>query len=202
MPTPEELAARSQRGSVEAYGQLVGMFEARLFNFLLRKVGSRVEAEDLTQETFLRAWQKIGSYRSKWKFSTWLYTIATRLAISHARRGSGPARLGDGDVLSKAAGPAEMGEDRSWVWRLVDEMLTEEQRTAVWLRYVEDMGIGEIATVLGKSQVGVRVMLFRARAVLAERMESEGVTESDGVKASTASVAVVAGVRPVAGGVR
>ena len=63
--TPEQLAIRAQRGSLEAFGRLVALFEGRLFNFLLRRVGSRVDAEDLTQETFLRAWRRIRSYRSR-----------------------------------------------------------------------------------------------------------------------------------------
>lgn len=167
--TPEELAARSQHGSAEAFERLVGIFEARLYNFLLRRVRSRSDAEDLTQESFLRAWQRIGSYRSKWRFSTWLYTIATRLAISHARRDRGSERLGDGDQRA-AGGEGGVNEGGSRVWRLVDEKLTEEQRTAVWLRYVEDMGIGEIGLVMGKSDVAVRVMLFRSRAILAEHL--------------------------------
>lgn len=197
--TPEELAVRSQHGSVEAYARLVAIFEARLFNFLLRKVGNRVDAEDLTQEAFLRAWRRIGSYRSRWKFSTWLYTIASRLAISHARqRGSGRVvRIADEDQRET---PREaVVEDRAWVWRLVDEVLTEEQRTAVWLRYVEDMGIGEIAAVMGKSHVGVRVMLFRARSVLAEQMESSEGKRGGGAEAAAN---VVTTGRVVGGGVR
>jgi RNA polymerase sigma-70 factor (ECF subfamily) len=206
--TPEELAARSKRGSMEAFARLVAIFEARLFNFILRKVGNRVEAEDLTQETFLRAWKRIGSYRSRWRFSTWLYTIAARLAISHARRGKGPGRLSEDD--RESPGPAQ-GEDRRWVWKLVDEVLTEEQRTAVWLRYVEDMGIGEIATVMGKSEVSVRVMLFRARAALAESIEvqmndadsSERLADATGRDAEPRDpVPVVKAGRRVAGGVR
>lgn len=81
------------------------------------------------------------------------------------------------------------------MWRLVDEVLTDEQRAAVWLRYVEDLGISEIATVMSKSQVGVRVMLFRARAALAERMRDMEPDESE------LGVATVAVGQPIAGGV-
>lgn len=185
---------RSQRGSAEAFARLVDIFEVRLFNFILRKVGSRVEAEDLTQETFLRAWQRIDRYRPRWRFSTWLYTIATRLAISHARRSNSTLRPAARHV-EPACAPPEAKQELSWVWRLVDEVLTDEQRAAVWLRYVEDLGISEIATVMSKSQVGVRVMLFRARAALAERMRD---MEPDELELSVSTVAVG---QPIAGGV-
>lgn len=167
-----------------------------MFNFLLRKVGSRTDAEDLTQETFLRAWQRIDAYRPQWKFSTWLYTIATRLAISHARRSSASPKLSTGFEEELPTNTQLPNEDRAWIWRLVDEVLTPDQRTAVWLRYVEDLGIGDIAAVMGKSQVGVRVMLFRARSVLAERIPGDATVDLKvNVAAIAASQSMVGGVR-------
>ena len=93
-PTPEELALEAQQGSVAAYSELVRVFEGRLYNFLLRRVGSAADAEDLTQEAFLRAWQRLGTYRPKWRFSTWLFTIAFRLAVDESRRRKREAERG------------------------------------------------------------------------------------------------------------
>lgn len=175
-PTPEDLALRAQSGSLQAFCQLVDLFEVRLFNFLLRRVGSTTDAEDLTQETFLRAWQRIGTYRSQWRFSTWLFTIGARLAVSKGRRAGGTRRTeavrDEPPAPSDRSGVSglEAGEERSRIWAIVDRLLTPEQRTAVWLRYVEDMAIKDIAGVMNKSQVSVRVMLFRARAALAEAL--------------------------------
>src|SRR6478672_168395 len=84
--SPEDLAERAAAGSVPSFGELVTRFEVRVFNFLLRKMGSRADAEDLTQESFVRAWERITSYDRQWRFSTWLFTIASRLAVSHYRR--------------------------------------------------------------------------------------------------------------------
>jgi DNA-directed RNA polymerase specialized sigma24 family protein len=64
----------------------------------------------------------------------------------------------------------------------VDRALTQEQRTAVWLRYVEDMAMQDIAEVMGKSQVGVRVMLHRARHTLARHMQGDEAAESVGIE--------------------
>jgi RNA polymerase sigma-70 factor (ECF subfamily) len=177
--SPEELAVRAQGGSLPAFAELVDRFESRLFNFLLRRVASPSDAEDLTQEAFLRAWQRIRMYKSRWRFSTWLFTIASRLAASRARGRSANERPGlvrEDQAAPRVDlhAPLEQAETRSRIWARVGEVLGIEQQSAVWLRYVEGMAVKDIAAVLGRSQVSVRVMLFRARAVLAARLSSDG----------------------------
>ncbi|MCC6660093.1 MAG: sigma-70 family RNA polymerase sigma factor [Phycisphaerales bacterium] len=170
----EDLARRVQRGSSACFAALVGRFERRLYNFLLRRVPTAADAEDLTQETFVRAWRRIETYDPRRTFSTWLFTIAARLASSH-RRGLGRDTRRAASLPARTTAPdahavSEGHERGSRVWRAVDEVLGEDQRAAVWLRYVEDMPIGDIARVLGKTSVAVRVTLFRARRALAERL--------------------------------
>jgi RNA polymerase sigma-70 factor (ECF subfamily) len=177
--TAEEVALRAQRGGCDAFAELVARYEVRLYNFLLRRVGSRSDAEDLTQETFIRAWERISSYDSAWRFSTWLYTIGARLAVSQhrKRRITSVAMVDRADAAPQAP---DTGEDRSLgarLWRLAETVLGEEQHTALWLRYAEDLSIAEIAKVMRKSQVGVRVCLFRARQTLAQHTVS---VEADG----------------------
>lgn len=170
--TAEELAVRAQGGSEAAFAELVDRFEARLYNFLLRR---SAEAEDLTQEAFVRAWQRIGTYKPRWRFSTWLFTIGSRLAASHARKRPMPGPITREPSLRIAGdGAMERAESGGRVWALVAEVLSAEQQSAVWLRYVEGMAVKDIATVLGRTQVSVRVMLFRARGVLAERLTEDG----------------------------
>jgi RNA polymerase sigma-70 factor (ECF subfamily) len=165
------LAVRAALGDADSrrcFGELVVRFEARLFNFLLRRVKSKQDAEDLTQEAFVRAWQRIGSYDPAWRFSTWLFTIATRLAITtHRRSKLLPVTAyveNAGERTTVAAPDLERGGK---LWHLASRHLTQDQHTALWLRYVEDMAIDEIAVVMHKSDVGVRVCLFRARQALA-----------------------------------
>lgn len=175
--TPEQLAARAAEGSLDAFGELVRRFESRLFNFLLRRTSARADAEDLTQETFIRAWERIHCYKPDWRFSTWLFTIAARLAISHHRKRRPSLRWSiDEDADSPAPPVGEPTDERATgaqLWSLAARVLGPDQHTALWLRYAEDMSIDEIARVLGKSQVGVRVMLFRARQLLAEQHQLE-----------------------------
>jgi RNA polymerase sigma-70 factor (ECF subfamily) len=158
-------------------------FEGRLFNFLLRRVASRVDAEDLTQEAFVRSWERIASYDPTWRFSTWLFTIASRLAVSEHRRRrpmlviESAEQVGRCDADLASAEQSQHGGSR--LWALAQVVLREDQHTALWLRYAEDMTIGEIAKVMGKTHVGVRVALFRARQTLAQAARGSGLGESD-----------------------
>lgn len=179
--SPEELAVRAQAGggpALTCFGELVKRFEVRLYNFLLKRTRSRSDAEELTQEAFTRAWERIASYDPAWKFSTWLYTIASRLAVSKHRRQSRESAWSSFDrACPEGADRLQVQDDRrlgSRLWSLAEEELSADQQTALWLRYAEDMSIGEIAKVMGKSQVGIRVSLFRARQALAKRANAEG----------------------------
>jgi RNA polymerase sigma-70 factor (ECF subfamily) len=171
--TPEQLAVRAQSGSIEAYSMLVEQFQERLYNFLLRRAASEADAEDIAQDTFVRAWQRIEQFNPRWRFSTWLFTIGSRLTASryrdrHAPPVALPAEHPDKPVRTHDR--LSQNDERTRIWGLVEELLTPEQHTALWLRYAEDLAIGDIARVLGKTEVGVRVMLFRARNVLASHL--------------------------------
>ncbi len=152
---------------------LVERFAPRLFAFLLRRVGSREDAEDLTQETFVRAWRRLETYKPHLRFSTWLFTIAVRLAAAHYRRRRPSGALdpdsSDGRARAVHEHAAEQ-EHRAGLWRVAEETLSPDQFSAVWLRYVEDAAVEDIARILGKSRVGVRVTLFRAREKLARKL--------------------------------
>jgi RNA polymerase sigma-70 factor (ECF subfamily) len=170
-----ELVGRARDGSLPCFAELVKRFEGRLFNFLLRRTQNTQDAEDLVQDTFVRAWQRIDQYNARWQFSTWLYTIAHRLAIAHRQRQRRQARTACLDHVPSESDPARPAADREQcrhIWALADQVLPETQRAALWLRYAEGLGTSEIARVLGKSRVGVRVMLFRARETLAANLRS------------------------------
>jgi RNA polymerase sigma-70 factor (ECF subfamily) len=179
-PTPR-LISRAQGGSLPCFAEIVRRYEGRLFNFLLRRTRSIPDAEDLVQETFVRAWQRIGQYNPRWQFSTWLFTIANRLAIERRRRMQREASFVLLDRAASAgcepAGPVADREQCRHIWALADRILSETQRTALWLRYGEELGPKEIARVLGQSQVGVRVTLCRARKALAAHLGSAGEPE-------------------------
>jgi RNA polymerase sigma-70 factor (ECF subfamily) len=172
---PEDLVRRAQTGSSAAFGELVARYESPLFNFLLRRTSSAEDAEEIAQDAFVRAWQKIDSYDARWKFSTWLFTLARRLAATRMRS-TAPSAQGN-DALAGVSVHADPGldltrtEERANLWSIVDRVLESDPRSALWLRYAEDLTVPEIAEVLGRSAVSVRVMLFRARAKLEKHLE-------------------------------
>jgi len=165
----EELAWRAKQGCQASFTELVHRYAPRLQMFLRRKTRQSHEVEDLVQDTFVKAYQNLGRYDDSWKFSTWLFTIARRLAVSrHRRREPHPAAL---DL------PLEVCDDKAIdkqdqqesLWAMVAE-LPDGQQQALWLKYTEDMSVKEIAKAMGKSQVCVKVLLYRARVSLAKRL--------------------------------
>jgi RNA polymerase sigma-70 factor (ECF subfamily) len=180
--SPEELAWRSQQGCHASFGELVERYAERLLHFLYYKTNNMHDAEDLVQDTFVKAYMNIHRYRNSWKFSTWLFTIATRLAISHYRRAANGRTVGQ--IQSGNLEPVdlvEQKETRQSLWTMA-RVLSKNQYQALWLRYAEDMSVKEISQVLRKSQVNVKVILYRARINLAKRLRNiateNGITDN------------------------
>src|SRR6187401_559021 len=81
----EDLVRRARAGSSDAFQELVERYESPLFNFLLRRTACAEDAEELAQDAFVRAWRKFATYDDRWTFSTWLFTLARRLAATRGR---------------------------------------------------------------------------------------------------------------------
>jgi RNA polymerase sigma-70 factor (ECF subfamily) len=167
----EELARRSQRGCRASFAELVERYGIRLFKFLRYKTASFQDTEDLVQDTFVKAYENIHRYRDSWKFSTWLFTIAARLAYSHFRRSRSFRTVGE--VESGGPEPGQTiaeQETQQSLWAMAGD-LSRNQYQALWLKYGQDMSIKEISDVMRKSQVNVKVLLYRARVNLAKRVQ-------------------------------
>lgn len=169
--TSEELAWQARRGCQASFAELVRRFAPRLQAFLCRRTRDRHEAEDLVQDTFLRAYENLARYDNAWRFSTWLFTIASRAAVSRGRRKRVEPPCGDLHALpcDETAEKRELSEN---LWAIAAQ-LPEGQRRCLRLRYAEEMSVKEIARVMGKSQVCVKVLLYRARVNMAKRMEEQ-----------------------------
>ena len=167
----EELALRVQQGSKICFTELVNRFGPRLFGYFRQKVNNREDCEDLVQETFVKAYRYIHRYDPSRSFDPWLFTIGTRLVVDHFRtreRGRtapiSPEPVASGDPYEFAARRDEI--DSLWV---LAGSLPRKQHDALWLRYVEEMSVPEIARVLKITRVHVKVLLFRARSRLARK---------------------------------
>ncbi len=166
---------------------MVTRYEHRLFNFILRRVNCDADAEDIVQEAFLRAWQSIDRYDPTWEFSTWLYTIARRLAANELAAARRRARLQPmTGADARSTDPAQIVADRESqtnLWTIAQRALNPDQQSALWLRYAEQMSVRDIANILGRTQVSVRVLMFRARKALANEMtRSSGISQSVRIK--------------------
>ena len=172
--SPEELAVRCQKGSIEAFEALVEMYQGRLFQYLWQMTGQAQDAEDLTQEAFVKAFRAIDRYDPAQSFSTWLYTIAKRSALNHFRA----ARRGEElDLAENEAGPddpagllARKDRTRS-IWDAA-RRLKPKIFEALWLRYGEDFSVEETARIMGTSQIHVKVLIHRGRRQLARLRET------------------------------
>jgi RNA polymerase sigma-70 factor (ECF subfamily) len=170
--TDEELAREARAGSRRSFEELVNRYKRRLFAYLQPRLGSDEDAEDAVQDTFLKLYRNIGSYDPRYRFSTWLYTSAHRLAIDAFRKGTAArTRLASekaGDIPDPAAG-GEPGSGGSRLWDAA-RALGPDRFRVLWLRYGEDMTIEEIAAVIGRTRLAVRVLLHRARTSLAGKL--------------------------------
>jgi RNA polymerase sigma-70 factor (ECF subfamily) len=172
--TDEQLAYRVQKGDRASFEVLVRKYQVPLLRFIRERVHSEADAEDIVQDAFVRAYQRIDRYRDAWRFSTWLFTIAHRLAISHLRARR-PRNLATGEEIALAPdhhADSQPGrkitelESSKRFWDIAAASLSEEQMAAVWLFYVEGLSAPEVAKVLDRSWVSVKTMLFRARRKL------------------------------------
>ncbi|MDH4197431.1 MAG: sigma-70 family RNA polymerase sigma factor [Candidatus Aminicenantes bacterium] len=170
----ETLAAESAAGSEASFEELVRRFTPRLFRYLRPKTASDDEAEDLIQDTFRKAFQNIARFDADYRFSTWLYTIAHRQAISlfRARRAQTSALA---EAVDGSSGPEDLLVRREEVrnfWTLA-RRLPRQQYRAFWLRYAEDLSVAEIARVMKRPAAHVRVILHRGRLKLAAAFKKE-----------------------------
>ena len=174
----EQFAARARMGDRPAFERLVRRHQDRAFRFILRMIGSRDEAMDLTQETFLKAYRALPDWRSQARFSTWLFQIARNTALDALRRRRHT------EFVSLTAGPDEEAIDPCDTAPLPEERLADkqrigllertlralpvEQREILLLRELEDMSYADIAAMLNINEGTVKSRLARARvAVLA-----------------------------------
>jgi len=173
LKTELELIDRARAGSVDAFEQLVINYQDRLYRFLLVRANSRADAEDILQDTFVAVFKYLPGYRKKYRFSTWLFTIAMRQLGRQRRQYSESTVLTD-YIASPHAGPEQLGiemEQRASLWQTARTCLGEAQFTALWLFYVEDMRLVEIGKIMKRPTTWVKVNLMRARRRLSKELE-------------------------------
>lgn len=181
--TDDQLMSLVAQGDESACRLLVERWEGPVFAFLFRMLGSREEAQDLGQETFLRVYREAKRYRPSGQFRSWLFRIAGNQARSRLRRRRLVAWLRlDPETLDVPAGEETVEEalerqDTKAAVRRAIARLPDRQRQAVILRQYEEMSYREIAGAMGITVPAVESLLHRAmttlRGVLGEWKEME-----------------------------
>jgi RNA polymerase sigma-70 factor, ECF subfamily len=177
--TDEELAWQTQAGSFTAFEELVSRYEGRIYAFVWNSCRSATTAREVTQDTFVRAFQAIARFDASQRFGPWLFTIARRKCMDHHRAAPGVA----GELVPEPLDtddPAELlarQEERRDLWQLARRHLRPAEFEALWLRYAEDLSIAEISRVQGRTQTHIKVLLFRARRALGRQLEQRRAAE-------------------------
>jgi len=173
--TERELVRRARDGDEDAFADLVRRHSAGMHRLVARMLGDDEEAWDVVQMAWVRAWDRLGRYDARWRFSTWVYRIASNLAIDVIRaRGSRERAHAAGGlrVVSRPAAPDRDLEERE-VERVLLELvrrLPPQQRAAFVMRELEGMETAEVARALGCSPTTVRNHVFHARRALREAL--------------------------------
>jgi RNA polymerase sigma-70 factor, ECF subfamily len=153
---------RSQQGDHEAFAALIKRYQHMIHALTFRMTGSMADAEDMAQETFIRAFRQLDGYRSEAAFSSWLYRIAVNLCLNLRTRRQRREKLHDDWGQHLATAPEPEGKNT----RLVQEALMKlnpKQRAAVVLTTYDGLNHAEAAKVLGCSETTVSWRVFAAR---------------------------------------
>jgi RNA polymerase sigma-70 factor (ECF subfamily) len=185
-PSDADIMLRAKAGDQSAFDYLVQKYRRPMISFMYRMSRNAAAAEDLAQEVFLRVYRSRANYEASAKFTTWLYRIATNLAVNHARdtrheRPEVQVSLDEPDEesgttleLPDAALTAEqvmVRRERMLAIRSKVEALPEQQRLAVIMHKYQQMDYKQIADVLKKSESATKSLLFRAYETLREQLK-------------------------------
>lgn len=169
------LVYRAIERDEEAFSELYDRHVVRVYRHLYYMVGNAAEAEDLTSQTFLRAWEAIPRYQVRGApFISWLLRIAHNLGVSHLRSKKESSQLHDGIVDEKMRIDPESSYMQTADEELVHAailLLREEQRQVIILRFIEDLDYKEVAEIIGKSVAAIRVIQHRALNSLRKQMK-------------------------------
>ncbi len=179
--TDEELVSHVQRGATRMFAELVRRHEDPLYGMALRFTGNGHDAEDITQEAFLKAYRGLAGFKGTAKFTTWLYRIAYNLCVDWLRRHRRPDRreapIEDAGETPDGRADVERdflaAEERERVRRAVDS-LDEKYKSVVVMLYYQKLSYDEIAAVLDVPLKTVETRLYRARRIMREALEREG----------------------------
>jgi RNA polymerase sigma-70 factor (ECF subfamily) len=200
LPQPDfGILRKAQRGDERAFSILVRAYEVPVFNYVLRLVGNRSLAEDLTQEVFLRVYQGLPAFSLRCRFTTWLFQVTKNRVLDELRASERRPRavmaLEDAPAFEVLDAPAERIEAMDAVWRAIN-LLNVDLKMALLLRDVVGLSYTEIADSLEITLATVKWRIYKAREEVQLALAREGIGYP-GNAGHTAEVARVAEVIPL-----
>lgn len=180
----EQALVERARADPDAFGALYDRYVDRIYRFAFHRTGGHADAEDVTAQTFHRAFERIGAY--EWRgvpFGAWLFRIARNALVDRTRRGHAVSldQIADGEPAADDA-PCELAlearEALDEVWAAVAQ-LAPMQRRAVTLYYGRDLSHAEVGRRLGRSEAAAKQLVYRAIKTLRGRLATEEVEDAD-----------------------
>lgn len=178
--TDEELVRRAQQDDERAFGALVTRYESKVYSLAMKMLRNPEDAEDVLQDTFLRAYRGIKSFKGNSTFSTWIYRITANSALMRLRKKQLPqVSIEDSDeretpisIVDWAPGPVEqlLNQEMQRVMDEAIEALPPEFRQVFILRDVEELSNADVAEILDLSVAAVKSRLHRARLKVRNRL--------------------------------
>ena len=173
-----KLIREAVKGDSSAFGSLYDHYQAMIYRFVLIKVSSREEAEDITHHVFLSAWQKVGTYRHRgYPFSSWLYQIARNQVVDHyrSRRPTAAIDAVDPEQFASPAA-AEFALPTKLEMEAVREAmkkLKSDHEDVIIFRFIEDLSLKETAAMMKKTEGAIKLMQHRAMRELKKILGQE-----------------------------
>ena len=195
LPQPDfGVLRKAQRGDERAFNLIVRAYETPVYNYVLRLVGDRALAEDLTQEVFLRVYQGLPKFSLKCRFTTWLFQVTKNRVLDEFRASERRPRsivtIDDIPPLEVLDAPFEQVEAMDAVWRSVNE-LNVELKMALLLRDVVGLSYTEIADSLEITLATVKWRIYKAREEVQLALAREGITFGQTAEAASNGAAPV-----------
>ena len=179
-PSDRSLVLRTRQGDDEAYGDLVSRHQNPVFNVCYRLMGERREAEDMSQDAFIRAYERLDTFDVERPFGPWIRRVATNVCLNRIKKFKpGQYQLDDElDEPIDRCNPGPEGQrirvEREIAVRCAIVELPSHYRAVIELRHFQDLTYAEISETLGIPMSDVKSHLYRARRELAERLSVNG----------------------------
>jgi len=194
-PSDEELVEEFQRGDPYAFDVLVGRWDRKIQGAIYRIMGPEEDARDLCQETLLKAYRALGTFKKEARFSSWLYQIALNVCRDRLRRRKARPQVSldelmdAGEIAPAGRGPSPLelieARDLSRAVAAAVESLPQEQREVIVLKEYQGLTFLEIAQALDLPISTVKTRLYRGLSQLRQRLERQGIRAANPLPALT-----------------